>query len=305
VSGGEARKRILFVALKRDAEPVLGRLRSAGHQVSLVEDLDEAQSLLDSGGFDQTVIAASTVEALLAQRSSWQGAGAESWRKSAVAAAHDVRALLAALGVSIDELEHGERGASGANADYEEARQAVRVLSRFLTELIEDLGSDAGRTLALAPVDLEDAVEAAAIVVYPSATERRQRLTVDIDDSIVRIEADSARLKRALVNLLAHACHQSPDMGSVSVRARPEGDACVISISYHDDAITLSGLRRLFKPVEGDARGTGLSSVQKLVEEQGGRLWMESQKWSGTTIFLSLPLSPTMAAEAVRSYSRT
>ncbi|MGH8247447.1 MAG: hypothetical protein ACREUU_13565, partial [Gammaproteobacteria bacterium] len=99
------RKRILFISLKREAEPLLAQLRAAGHEVSIVEDLDDAQALLASGAFDQAVLPGETTEALFSQRSLWEGSGGDSWRQSAAAIAHDLRNLLAALERCLRELQ--------------------------------------------------------------------------------------------------------------------------------------------------------------------------------------------------------
>jgi len=62
VTAPDIRKRILFVSLKREAEPLLAQLRAARHEVSIVEDLDDAQALLASGAFDQAVLPGETTE---------------------------------------------------------------------------------------------------------------------------------------------------------------------------------------------------------------------------------------------------
>jgi len=285
------RKRVLAVSLKQEAEPVLGQLRAAGHQVSLVEGMDEAQALLASGGFDQSLLPARTLELLLEERALWQGADTEAWRRSAVSIAHDLRNLLRALAWSIQELTEADVADMKTGDDLPQLGHTVAVLSVFLLELTTELEGAGGQELSLTAINLEDAVEAAAMAVYPSARERRQRLAVDIEEEVAQIGADDGKIKRVVTNLLAHASRQSPTLGAVTVHAQREGDNCVISISYTGDTVTLSELRRLFSPSSAvsDFGAAGLSRVQRLVEQHGGRLWVESQQGSGTRIFVSLP----------------
>jgi light-regulated signal transduction histidine kinase (bacteriophytochrome) len=40
-----------------------------------------------------------------------------------------------------------------------------------------------------------------------------------------------------------------------------------------------------------DSTGVGLAIVKKLIEEKGGKVWLESQEGQGTTFFFSLPKS--------------
>ncbi len=288
---GETRKRILFVAPKTEAQPVLGQLRFAGHLVSLVEDLDEAELLLGSGRFDQTVLAASKLSSLLEQRLLWESTDADAWRRSTSAIAHDVGNLLMALERAIGGLERDERERGPLTSDLGEVRLTISTLSAFLQELTAELGAGGRRELTLTRVDLEDAVEAAAMAVYPSASERRQRLVIDVDDAVRKVQADSAKLKRVLTNLLRYASHQTPRLGTVTVRAYQDHQNCVISVSHRGTPVGGSKLGDSIRPIsdKDSLAGIGLSGVETLVAQHDGRLWIESQKGSGTSVFVSLP----------------
>jgi signal transduction histidine kinase len=285
------RKRILFISLKKEAEPLLSDLRAAGHQVSLVEDLDDAQAMLASGAFDQTVIPGGTIEPLLVEHAIWERAGSETWRRSTAAIAHDLRNLLQTLESCTQELHRLESPVRASQEELVQLLRTISTLSVFLLELTDEMEAGASPDLALGTVDLEDAVEAAAVTAYPSAAERRQRLVVDIDEESRYVHADSTRVKRVLSNLLLHASRQSPSRGTVSVQARKECDDCVICVSYTAETISMAALSDLFSPAEGRAErpGSGLYRVQNIVEQHGGRLWLESQKGAGTSIYLSLP----------------
>ncbi len=264
---------------------MLAQLRSAGHQVSLVEDADEARLLLGFAGFDQAVLPAAQLSALLEWQCLWESADTDAWRRSTAALAHDLQGLLHALERSIAEAEASVRGTRLGDFHH-----TISTLASFLHELTMELGGRGHEDLALTDVDLEDAVEAAAVVVYPSASERRQRLVIDIDDSVPKVYADSVKLKRILTNLLEHASRHAPRAGTVTVRACADQGDCVISVSHAGDGATQADLRRLFGPDAGKNGLPSLSRVQRLVEQHGGRLWIESQKGQGTTAFVSLPL---------------
>ncbi len=290
-------KRILFVAAKRrETGSLAAQLRSAGHLVSLVEELEAARDLLASHGFDQAVLPAPLLASLLERQALWEAADTEAWRSATAGVVHDLEGLLDALSRSMEQpappaaRPHLQGGfETGGLADV---RRRVSVISTFLHELVLELSNDIGRELNLTVVDLEDAVEAAAVAVYPTASERRQRLVVDIDEEVARLQADRTKLKRVLTNLLNFAVRHNPVLGTVAVRARRENDHCSIAVSDEGEAVTQSELRRLFSPASepGDASGLGLSQVKRIVELHGGRVWVESEKGSGTTVFISLPL---------------
>ena len=284
------RKRILFVSLKKEAEPLLSELRAAGHQVSIVQDIDDAHALLASRAFDQTVISGQTLGPLLDQRSLWEHNGIDAWRRSTVAIAHDLHNLLHALERCTENLQEVEAPGRVGRAEVLDLRRTMAALSTFLQELTDEFDGAAAAVLPRQVVDLEDAVEAAAMVVYSSASERRQRLIIDIEEAARHVRAEPAKVKRVLSNLLHHASRQSPSLGTVTVRARREAEGCVISITYAAETASVSGLSELFSPSETRERaGGGFYRVQNIVEQHGGRLWLESQRGAGTSIFVSLP----------------
>lgn len=300
MTSAEDRKRILIVSLKKEAEPLLGQLRAAGHQVSLVDDLDDAAALLAAGAFDQTIFPGHTIQPLLAQRAIWERSGGDSWRLSTAAIAHDLRNLLSALERCVREL-HEEAGLLGSHADdLAQLRRTISTLSTFLLELTEDFGAGPRQDLAPQVFDLEDAVELAAISVYSSAAERRQRLVIDIDERARYIRADASKIKRVLSNLLLHASRQTPSLGTVTVRARRDSGDCVLSVRYDAEAVSIAGLKGLLSPHEGrtDPNGGALYGVQQIVQQHGGRLWVESEKGSGTTIFVSVPSAEILHSES-------
>src|SRR3990172_11902907 len=102
---GTRPRRILFVALKKEAQPVLSELRSMGHGVSLVEDMDEAGVLLSSGGFEHVVLPAGSLASMLKQRALWGDSDAESWRQTVTGLARDLEHLLQSLRRGLDSRE--------------------------------------------------------------------------------------------------------------------------------------------------------------------------------------------------------
>ena len=69
-----------------------------------------------------------------------------------------------------------------------------------------------------------------------------------------------------------------------------ECDDCVTSISYTAETVSLAGLGDLYRPAQVERAGNGLYHVQNVIEQHSGRLWLESQRGTGTSVFVSLPL---------------
>jgi signal transduction histidine kinase len=293
VTAGETSRRILFVSLKKEAQPVLAQLRALGHGVSLVEDVDEASVLLGSGGFDHVVLPAGPLASMLEQRAIWTDPHAESWRYTVSGLAHDLEYLLQSLRRGLDHGGEGDR-------EGDETVRTISVLASYLSELTDELDGGTGRPLQPTIIDLEDAIETAAVTVYPTAVERRQRLVIDVSEGVASVRADPVNLKRIMASLLDYASRHAPSSGRVRVKAYVEQDEPVICVSYPGEELTTTELQQLFSP-PGEGDGSGLSRVQRLVEQHSCRLWLESEKGALTTLFLSLPRWAYVRAERVPS----
>ena len=88
-----------------------------------------------------------------------------------------------------------------------------------------------------------------------------------------------------LTHLLDNAVRYSPDGGTVTVAARPRGEAVEISVADEGVGIPLAEQERIFRKFyrgEGGARagtggtGLGLFIVRGLVTAMGGRIWVSS-----------------------------
>ncbi len=269
---------------------MLGQLRAAGHLVSLVQDLEAARELLASGGFDQALLPATLLGSVLEQNALGRASDVEAWRRSVAGLVHDLHTLLKVLKRTVDELQREGVAGLGTFGSFDEIGRRISLLSAFLHELVLELNGS-GEEVHVTTVDLEDVVEAAAVTVYHAASERQQRLVIDIDESVARIGADAAKLKRVLANLLEYAVQQTPSLGTVTVRASRELEECVIGVSDMGEGVAQSDLERLFGPPAGAVTvgAAVLARVKRMVEQQGGRVWVESQKGAGSTIFISLP----------------
>ena len=126
------------------------------------------------------------------------------------------------------------------------------------------------------------------------------------------VEVDANQLELALLNLSLNARDAMPDGGDIILSAREEHIAAAhrpgleagqyIRISVIDtgegmDEETLRKAAEPFFTTKGVGKGTGLglSMVHGFAEQSGGRLILYSQKGSGTTAELWLPVAKTSA----------
>lgn len=157
------------------------------------------------------------------------------------------------------------------------------------------LGS--GIPLARAPVDLAEVGRQTVDEVAAYHPERVVRFEASGD---LRGAWDGARLGQALSNLIGNAVQHGSADSPVSVVARGEGEAVVVSVHNRGPVIPPVHLHQIFSPLKrinrGDGKadqsgsmGLGLYIASEIVKGHGGRIDVESSDAHGTTFAVRLP----------------
>jgi PAS domain S-box-containing protein len=110
------------------------------------------------------------------------------------------------------------------------------------------------------------------------------------------IYADRVRFKQILYNLLSNAVKFTPEGGQVSVHYAEQGELICISVADTGIGIRAEDQEVIFeefRQIDGDGAhegtGLGLAITKKLVEQQGGTIWLESEFGEGTRFSFTLP----------------
>jgi PAS domain S-box-containing protein len=121
--------------------------------------------------------------------------------------------------------------------------------------------------------------------------------TISIAPNLPTLYANRLLLSQVFANLIGNAIvHHDRSDGAIQVSAHSRGDLYEFAVSddgsgiapeYHDKIF------RIFQAMNpqnrSDSSGIGLSIVKKIVEAQGGTIWLESQLGRGTTFYFTLP----------------
>jgi signal transduction histidine kinase len=112
------------------------------------------------------------------------------------------------------------------------------------SDLLDVSRAVAGKlTLDLGTVDLRTTVEAALLNVQRSADANGVLLSLDVEEAVEPISADSNRLQQVIWNLLSNAVKFTPRGGNVAVRIR--GDVAGVLVEVQDSG---SGIDPRFLP---------------------------------------------------------
>jgi two-component system phosphate regulon sensor histidine kinase PhoR len=126
-------------------------------------------------------------------------------------------------------------------------------------------------------------------------------LHTHVPTAVPPVRGDEARIGQVFVNLLHNAVKFSPDGGDVRVTVRRVEADVVVAIADQGVGIPRSAQARIFERfykvdrarVRGEVGGTGLglAIARHIVEQHGGRIWVESEEGVGSTFLFSLPVA--------------
>jgi signal transduction histidine kinase len=214
---------------------------------------------------------------------------------------HELRNPLAPIRNAVGVLHRA--GTSAAIA--EQARGVIERQVAHMTRLVDDL-LDVSRitlgkiVLRKAPVELTGAIEHALETCRPLLDARGHRLSVELPAGPVWLEADPARLKQVVVNLLTNAGKYTEPGGRVGLSAKQQGGEVLLRVWDTGVGIPADMLERIFEKFTQVDRspsspsqwglGVGLSLVKALVELHGGSITAASAgPGRGSTFTVCLP----------------
>jgi signal transduction histidine kinase len=172
--------------------------------------------------------------------------------------------------------------------------------ARLIEDLLDLSRIITGKTrLTLEEVDVRRIASEAVESLRPAAEGKRIALTLEVQDDLPRVIADSHRLQQILWNLLSNAVKFTEDGGRVVLAIR--SDERTITAEVTDTGIGVPGdvLPKVFdRFIQGDSSSTrahsglglGLSIVRYLVELHGGTVQAHSAgTGKGSTFGFSIP----------------
>lgn len=116
------------------------------------------------------------------------------------------------------------------------------------------------------------------------------------NDPLPAIEFDPMRLSQLFQNLLANAIkYRGERTPVVHISARNEGSETIFAISDNGIGIDpkyseqIFGIFKRLHGREYEGTGIGLAMCKKIVERQGGRIWVESKPGEGSTFSFTIP----------------
>ena len=187
--------------------------------------------------------------------------------------------------------------------------------SERLLVLINDILDFSKLESASLPMSLErqslgSVVEQAAHDLRTVFEEHGIELQVEVPSDLPDLHIDAGRVTQVVTNLLSNAIKFSPQGGVIHIAAALWEGAVRVSVRDHGEGIAPQNLPKLFRKfsqIDSSATrraggaGLGLVICKGIVEQHGGRIWVESTPGEGSTFQFTLPLEERPAPELTAS----
>ena len=205
----------------------------------------------------------------------------------AYVASHDLKAPLrgiANLSLWVEEDLGGSLMGEG-KAHMELLRGRVNRMEALIDGILQY--SRAGRTrVKPEPVDVGALVHDVIELISPP-----KRVSINVQPGMPTIETERVPMQQVFINLIGNAIkHAGADEPRIDVSWMEKGSFLEFSVAdngrgiapqYHERVFAIFQTLEARDRVEGT--GIGLSVVKKIVEAQGGRVWIESDVGKGAT----------------------
>ncbi len=208
---------------------------------------------------------------------------------------HELKTPFTAIKANIDFILSGKEGEVPENLNQylltvqRNTNRVQKIMEDFLN--VAQIRSG-GRRLELEEVTLGSAVREYLAEMGP--LDKKFVVKVDIPNNI-SVFADRNRLHDVYVNLLSNALKFSPEGGEIRISARPYNGEILSEVSDQGVGIPTDKLEGIFDEFFQIDRkrfggtGLGLFIVKGIIQEHGGRIWVDSRLEKGSTFFFTLP----------------
>jgi signal transduction histidine kinase len=171
-------------------------------------------------------------------------------------------------------------------------------LLSLINDVLDLSKVEAGQVeLEIAPFSLKETLERGILMVKERAIDNGVGLTLETDPHVELVEADQRRTSQVVVNLLSNAVKFTPEGGSINVSSARVNGEIHVSVADTGPGIAPEDQARIFEEFQQtelgakarDGTGLGLALSKRLIELQGGRIWVESELGRGSRFTFAIP----------------
>jgi len=184
-------------------------------------------------------------------------------------------------------------------------RKNAQTMSDIINDLLDISRIESGEGMPLRPqvLDLNDTIE--EIVAFYGESSSAHRIETILPEGPIEVFADKYKIAKLLRNLLDNAVKYSPAGGAIRLTCESFPEHHLFTVADEGVGMDPEQVKRVFDPFYRVDRsdtavpgtGLGLTVARNIVEGQGGRIWVDSARSRGTTVWFTLPMRPPKYCE--------
>lgn len=220
----------------------------------------------------------------------------ESGRHVLAMVSHDLTSPLSVITLNAGMIVDGAKDPGTREKADAIVRSAAR-MERLVTDLLDIVHIEAGTfRVDKSEHDVIRLLREISRMYRPLFETRGLTFTVDEPAALPAGYFDHDRVVQVISNLLGNALKFTPEGGSASLSARPRDGSIEFEVRNDGPAIPPDALPHMFErfwQVDDSSRrglGLGLYISRQIVEQHGGRIWVESREGEGTAFRFTVPL---------------
>jgi signal transduction histidine kinase len=207
---------------------------------------------------------------------------------------HELRTPLAIIRGQAEGI--GDGVYPGDQAHVMPIRDAAASLDTLVDALATMTLADVGSLrLKREAVDVPVLVTSSLAAFQSAADAASVQLVADLEPNLPAVDADPARIRGVLGNLLSNAIRYTPSGGTVTAGARRAGDGVAFAVRDTGQGIPEELRPRIFERVVkgpgSPGSGLGLAIAKDVVTAHGGTIDAISEPGKGTEIRFTLPVA--------------
>lgn len=217
-------------------------------------------------------------------------------------ATHQLRTPITSVGLTTEMLLNDLAGKiSKESEEYlDEIMTSVKKMSDMI-DLFLNVSRIEMKTFEIVPrpQNIVQIIDENIKLVAHQCKAKELDLQKNISEDLPIINADPKVLDIALENLLTNAIKYTPSKGAITVEAEKYRGSIVIKVSDTGYGISKKDQAKIFEKLyrtentslKAEGVGLGLFLTKALIEQSGGKIWVESERNRGSTFFISIPLA--------------
>ncbi len=214
----------------------------------------------------------------------------------AAGVAHEIGNPLNALHIHMQLLEREIRGLPEAERQAlgelaEVASAEIQRLDLIITQFLKAIRPSPP---ALAPCQLDEVLRDTLVLMRQDVEHRRIDVAVDQPDALPPVPADRDQIKQVFFNVIKNAIQAMPDGGQLHIALDVTDRFLVTTVQDSGEGICMEDFSRIFEPyhtTKPEGSGLGLMIVQRIVQDHGGQIEVQSKPGEGTRFKIMLPLA--------------